>query len=50
MLLADPSGSYLYAGSGGVDVYSLDETTGVPESVTSSALAGMVVTSLAVTH
>jgi len=50
VLLADPSGSYLYAGSGGVGVYSLDETTGVPESVTSSALAGMVVTSLAVTH
>jgi 6-phosphogluconolactonase (cycloisomerase 2 family) len=49
-LLADPSGSYIYSGSGGVTVYSLDETTGVPQLVTDSALAGMAVESLAVTH
>jgi 6-phosphogluconolactonase (cycloisomerase 2 family) len=49
-LLADPSGSYVYAGSeGGVSVYSLNESTGVPHLVTSSTLPGMVVASLAVT-
>jgi hypothetical protein len=49
VLLADPSGSYIYTGSGGVSVYSLDESTGVPRLVTSSTLAGMFVASLAVT-
>jgi 6-phosphogluconolactonase (cycloisomerase 2 family) len=49
-LLADPSGSYIYMGSGGVSVYSLDETTGVPQRVTGSTLDSMDVQSLAVTH
>jgi lactonase family protein with 7-bladed beta-propeller len=50
VLVADSSGPYIYDGSSGVTVYSLDETTGIPQSVTGSALPGMVVSSLAVTH
>ena len=48
VLVADSSGPYIYDGS--FTVYSLDETTGIPQSVTGSALPGMVVSSLAVTH
>ncbi len=49
-LLADSSGPYIYEGSSGVTVYLLDETTGIPQPVTASALPGMVVSNLAVTH
>ncbi len=50
VLVADSSGPYIYDGSSGVTVYSLDETTGIPLPVVDSALPGMVVLNLAVTH
>ena len=50
VLIADSSAPYIYDGSSGVTVYLLDETTGIPQSVTGSALSGMSVTGLAVTH
>ena len=50
-VLADPSGPYIYEGTGtGVYVYSLDLTTGVPTEVTTAAVPQSFVTSLAVTH
>jgi 6-phosphogluconolactonase len=50
VLAADSSAPYIYEGSSGVTVYWLDETTGIPQTVTGSALPGMAVSSLAVTH
>jgi len=50
VLIADSSGPYIYDGTDGVTVYWLNETTGVTQTVTSSALPGMAVSSLAVTH
>ena len=46
-LTADSSASCIYEGSSGVTVYLLDQTTGIPQSVTGAALPGMVVSSLA---
>ena len=50
VLVADSSEPYIYDGSSGVTVYLLDETTGIPRPVVDSALPGMVVLNLAVTH
>jgi len=49
-LVADPSAPYIHVGSSAVTVSLLNETTGVPESVTNSTLSGMNVSSLVVTH
>jgi 6-phosphogluconolactonase (cycloisomerase 2 family) len=50
VLIADPSAPYIYAGGSGLTVYSLDAASGVPRYVASSALPGMVISSLAVTR
>jgi len=50
VLVADSSEPYIYDGSSGVTVYLLDETTGIPRPVVDSALPGMAVLNLAVTH
>ena len=51
VLLADASGPYIYESSGpGVQVYSLDLTTGIPTQVAAAEVGEQLVTSLTVTH
>lgn len=50
VLVSDSSAPYIYEGSSGINVYWLDQATGVPQAVTGSPLPAMSVSSIAVTH